>query len=374
MTALIASSAVRTCLGGSEATLTRLVRGESQISALHHLRTPTMNVDRAYRIREQGPERSWRASGWLGECVKEALAGARVDPRRERVAAIVGTGLGEMREVERAAVEGRALQPERLHFAEAVREAAPGLEEVITLSNACSASGHALALAQDLVELGDADAVVAAGADSMTTSMLAMIGRVSPASPDRVRPFDVDRQGTLLGDGAAAVVVLPEGGSERPLARLLATGLSCDAHHVTAPHLDGLRRALAGAYERAGRRPADVELVIAHGTGTVLNDPMEAALLAESCGDTGNGPLVTALKGAVGHTSGAAALVNVHAAIGCLRDGVVPPVVGLENPVAEADGLRLVIQRAVRARVRTVQVNAFGFGGVNAVSLLEAAG
>jgi 3-oxoacyl-[acyl-carrier-protein] synthase II len=374
MTALIAASAVRTCLGGSEATLTRLARGESEISGLQHLWTPTMNVDRAYHIREQGPERALRASGWLGECVKEALGCTGVDPARERVAAIVGTGLGEMRGVERAAVEARPLQPERLHFAQAVREAAPGVDEVITLSNACSASGHALALAQDLVELGDADAVVAAGADAMTASMLAMIGRVSGSSPDRVRPFDCDRQGTLLGDGAAAVVVLPEGASERPLARVLATGLSCDAHHVTAPHLDGLRRAVRSAYERAGRLPTDVDLVIAHGTGTALNDPMEATLLREIFDETGDGPLVTALKGAVGHTSGAAALLNVHVAIGCLRDGDVPPIVGLAKPVPEADGLRLVVSRAVRARVRVVQVNAFGFGGVNAVTLLEAAG
>jgi 3-oxoacyl-[acyl-carrier-protein] synthase II len=335
---------------------------------------PTTNVDRAYHICEEGPERGFRASGWLGDCVKEALGHAGVDPARERVAAIVGTGLGEMREIERAAVEGRPLQPERLHFARAVRDAAPGVREVITLSNACSASGHALALAQDLVELGDADAVVAAGADSMTASMVAMIGRTSVSSPDRVRPFDRDRRGTLLGDGAAVVVVLPEGASERPLARVLSTGLSCDAHHATAPHLDGLRRAVRSAHERAGRRPADVDLVIAHGTGTALNDSTEATLLVEIFGETGQGPLVTAVKGALGHTSGAAALVNVHVAIGCLRDGVVPPIVGLDNPLGEANGLRLVASREVRARVRTVQVNAFGFGGVNAVTVLEAAG
>jgi 3-oxoacyl-[acyl-carrier-protein] synthase II len=373
VTALIAASAARTCLGGSEATLTRLARGESQIGVLQHVSTPTMNVDRAYHIREQGPERAVRASGWLAECVEEALGCAGVDPARERVVAIVGTGLGEMREVERAVVEGRPLRPERLHFAQAVREAAPGVDEVITLSNACSASGHALALAQDLVELGGADAVVAAGADSMTASMLAMIGRVSASSPACVRPFDGDRQGTLLGDGAAAVVVVPEGAPQRPLARLLATGLSCDAHHATAPHLGGLRRAACDAYRRADRLPADVDLVIAHGTGTTLNDPMEATLLGEIFGEGGGGPLVTALKGALGHTSGAAALVNVHVAIGCLRDGVVPPIVGLERPVPEADGLRLVVSRAVRAWVRVVQVNAFGFGGVNAVTLLEAA-
>jgi 3-oxoacyl-[acyl-carrier-protein] synthase II len=374
MTALVAASAVRTCLGGSEATLTRLVRGDSQISGLDDLRTPTMNIERAYRIREKGPERSLRASGWLRECVEEVIRRAGVDSARERVVAIVGTGLGEMREVERAAVEGRPLQPERLHFAHAVREAAPGVHEVITLSNACSASGHALALAQDLVELGDADVVVAAGADSMTASMLAMIGRISPSPPDHVRPFDVDRRGVLLGDGAAALVVVAEGACERPLARVLATGLSCDAHHATAPDLDGLRRAVRSAYQRARRLPSDVDLVIAHGTGTALGDPIEATLLAETFGEAREGPLVTAVKGAVGHTSGAAALLNVHVAIGCVQDGVVPPIAGLDRPVPEAHALRLVVSEAVRARVRVAQVNAFGFGGVNAVTLIEAAG
>src|SRR5207247_2209887 len=116
----------------------------------------------------------------------------------------------------------------------AVRAVAPGVGEVITLSNACSAGGHALALAQDLVELGEADAVVAAGADSMTASMLAMIGRVHEEPADQLRPFDAARTGALLGEGAVAMVVVPEGAAARPLARVLATGLSCDAHHETA--------------------------------------------------------------------------------------------------------------------------------------------
>jgi 3-oxoacyl-[acyl-carrier-protein] synthase II len=374
VTALIAASAVRTCLGGSEATLARLARGESQLSALQHLAMPTMNVERAYEIPEPGPERELRASGWLRECVEEALDRSGVDAALSRVSAVVGTGLGELREVERWAVDGHPIEPERLHFAQAVRDAAPGIDRVVTLSNACSASGYALALAQDLVELDDADAVVAAGADAMTASMLAMIGRVWPSPPDRVRPFDRDRHGTLLGDAAAAVVLLREGACEQPLARVAATGLSCDAHHVTAPHLAGVRRAVDSAYERARRRPADVDVVVAHGSGTALNDSMEATLLRQVFSDTGERPLVTAVKGALGHTSGAAALVNVHVAMGCLREGVVPPIVGLEHPLPEASGLRLVAPRAVRARVRAVQVNAFGFGGVNAVTVLEAAG
>jgi 3-oxoacyl-[acyl-carrier-protein] synthase II len=231
-------------------------------------------------------------------------------------------------------------------------------------------AGHALALAQDLVELGEADAVVAAGADAMTESMLAMIGRMADGPASALRPFDASRTGTLLGEGAAAAVVVPEGAPGRALARLLGTGLSCDAHHETAADRDGIARAIADAYARAGRDAGEVDLVVAHGTGTPLNDALESELLL---GTVGARPLVTAVKGAVGHMSGAAALVSLDVAIRCLATGLAPPIAGLERVLDEGTALRFVAGTPAAAEFRLAQVNAFGFGGVNAVSLVERA-
>ena len=378
MSVLVASSVARTCFGDDAATWAAVLRGECGVGALRYFPAGQLNVRCGYHISEPGPERPLRATAWLAGCVAEAVRRAGLDPRRRRVVALVGTGLRELRAVERWAVDGEPLRAEQLHFADAVRRAAPGLEVAVTLSNACSAAGHALALGQDMLELGEADAVVVAGADAMTESMLAMIGRFAEEPTDRVRPFDAARPGVLLGEGAGAVVLVPEGApggraGRAPVARLLGTGLSCDARHETAPDAAGIRRAVWDALDRAGRRADEVDVVFAHGTGTELNDPTEAAVLGEVFAAADPGPLVTAVKGAVGHTSGASPLTSLALAVHSLREQVVPPVVGLRRPLEQAAGLRFVLGAALPGRVRLVQIDAFGFGGVNAVSLLEAA-
>lgn len=381
MPALVATSVVRTCLGSGAETFARLLRGETGLQPLRHGDPAKLRVGYGYHIGTDDPNRPYRASRWLAECVQRAARQAGLDPRRERVTALIGTGLRELSAVEDWALTGTPVPPHRLHFASAVRDALPGLTDVVTVSNACSASGHALALAQYLVELGEADAVVVGGVDAMTLSMLAMIGRTAETPSEQVRPFDADRQGVLLGEAAAAVVVLPEhrtgprgtgpGGTNPVLGRLLATGMSCDAHHETAPDVAGICRAMREAHERAGREPRDVDAVVAHGTGTALNDPAECTALRTVL--DGADPYITGVKGAVGHTSGCAALVNLDVALRTLRERVIPPVVGLRTVLDEGKGLRFVQDRPQAAAPRLVQVNAFGFGGVNAVTLVEAA-
>jgi 3-oxoacyl-[acyl-carrier-protein] synthase II len=331
-----------------------------------------LNVSHGYHVGaadDDDPDRPLRASAWLSGCVREALSESGVDPARHHVVALVGTGLRELSAVEDTALGGPPIPVHRLHFGDAVRAAAPGVGEVVTIANACSAGGHALALAQDLVELGEADAVVVGAADTMTRSMLAMIGRVADAPTDRIRPFDRGRQGVLLGEGAAAVVVVGEGWPGHITARLLATGLSCDAFHETAPSVAGIGRAMRDAYQRAGRAPAQAGLVVAHGTGTALNDPAECAALRELL--AGAQPVVTAVKGALGHMSGAAALAGLDVAVRCLSSGRVPPVVGLGEVLPEGAGLSFVRDRPVPLPAGLAQVDAFGFGGVNAVTLVE---
>jgi 3-oxoacyl-[acyl-carrier-protein] synthase II len=369
---LVASSVARTCLGDAPQTFAALLSGTCGATALRYYPAAQLNVRAGYHLPGGEQERPLAASAWLAECVAEAISLARIEPARQRVIALAGTGLRELRAAERWAVDGDGLRPQCLHFAEAVRRAAPGIQLALTLSNACSAAGYALALGQDLVELGAADAVIVAAADAMTESMLAMIGRFDDQPADRVRPFDAGRAGVLLGEGAAAVVLVPQdSATPAPVARLLGTGLSCDACHETAPDAAGIAAAMTQALRRSGREPGDVDVVFAHGTGTELNDPVEAAVLREVFGSADPGPLITAVKGAVGHTSGASALTSLAMAVHTLRDGVVPPVVGLRQPLAEGAGLRFVSDRPRTGDFGLVQVNAFGFGGVNAVSLIE---
>lgn len=373
MPALIAASVVRTCLGDGAETFARVSRGETGLQPLRHGDPAKLRVSYGYHIGTDDPHRPYRASGWLAECVQQAARKSGIDTRRERVVALIGTGLRELSAVEDWALHGTPVVPHRLHFASAVRGALPGLTDVITVSNACSAGGHALALAEHMVELGEADAVVVGAADGMTQSMLAMIGRTSDSPTDQVRPFDADRSGALLGEAAAAMVVVPENRGGPSLGRVLATGLSCDAQHETAPDVDGICRAMREAYARAGRSPRDADTVVAHGTGTALNDPTECVALRRVLADDGSHAYITGVKGAVGHTSGCAALVNLDVALRAIDERVIPPIVGLRTVLDEGEGLRFVRDRPQAADPRLVQVNAFGFGGVNAVTLLEAA-
>jgi 3-oxoacyl-[acyl-carrier-protein] synthase II len=371
----ITGSDMVTCLGGAAATVEALAAGRCGLGPLRFAEAKALTVDFGFHVDDGETERPRRVAGWLARCAAAAVAESGLDPARQRVAAVVGTGLRDLRAVERWHADGLPIDPDDIHFGRAVRDAVPGLADVVTLANACAASGHALAVASDLLALGDADAVVVAGADAMTESMLAMIGRVVDEPTDALRPFDGGRRGVLLGEGAAAVVVQPAGrvetGPRRPAARVLAVGVSCDAQHETAPLASGQLAAMRDAYERAGISPADVGLVVAHGTGTALNDPTEAAALAELFAGVEPGPLVTGLKGAIGHTSGAAFLMNALVAVEAMRSGRVPPVVGLRTPMPEAAGLRLVLDEAAPTHARIAQINAFGFGGVNAVGLIE---
>lgn len=370
MAVLITASSVLTCLGGGEETFAALLAEASGCAPLRHFDAQRLRVACGYQVKGESG-RPLAPTRWLTACLREAVTAAGIDAQAERVVVLVGTGLRELHSVEQWALDGEPITLADLDFGAAARRVLPGVAEVYTIANACSAGGHALALGQDLLEHGAADAVVVAAADGMTESMLAMIGRMAEQPTQGMRPFDASRSGVLLGEGAAALVLRPDSAGSPALGRLLATGLSCDAHHETAPEIGGIVRAMEDARRRARVSAASVELVVAHGTATALNDPAEAEALSRAFPPPG--PWVTGIKGAVGHTSGAAFLHNLDVALRCLRDGRVPPVAGLREPIAEADGLRLVRDKPLELRPAVVQVDGFGFGGVNAVSLLECA-
>lgn len=372
MAVRITGEAMWSALGDAGTTFAGLLDGRDGVGPLRVGASERLNVANGYHVAHDGEPAALRSSRWLTDVVRAAAEDAGLDTGSQRVWVIVGTGLRELRSIE---LDALGLDPghatESLHYGSAVRAALPGVQRVLTISNACSAGGHALALGQDAVELDDADAVVVAGADAMTESMLAMIGRVADGPTARVRPFDDRREGVLLGDGAAAVVLQPDDPAFAASARVRATGLSCDAFHETAPSADGIMRAIVDAYERAGITADEVDVVWAHGTGTALNDPTEASVVAEVFAGLDDPAAVVACKGAIGHTSGTSALHSVIMALHAFRSARLPAIVGLRDPLPEAAGMRLVTRSEDR-RTRMAQVNAFGFGGLNSVTILEA--
>jgi 3-oxoacyl-[acyl-carrier-protein] synthase II len=264
---------------------------------------------------------------------------------------------------------------DRLHFGTALRERF-GADLTYTFAGACSASLYALAMGSDLLAAGLHDTVVVAGVDTLTESMYGLLDRVNADPPDRVLPFDRERRGVLMGDGAAAVVLRRERPEELPgaLGRLRAVSVNCDARHVTAPDPKGIAEAVREAQRRAGVKPRDVDLVLLHGTGTLLNDGAEATAIGEVFGPDVRVPLMTAIKSMTGHTSGGSGLLSLIVALKALSSGRVPPVVGLTEPADEAAVFRFVREPVAGAELGVAQVDAFGFGGVNAVAIVERTG
>ena len=379
MTACITGTGIITSLGASRSVVfERLCQGVSGPKPLGGFPRDKFNMNSAHEIDDRptaGLDRPLRCTDWLVAAVRAALEESGLDPRRTRIAVVVGTGLRELRSFELWRTESAPFEVGQLHFGAAVRRALTPDTPVYTLANACSASNFALGLATDLIALDQAEVVIAAGCDSITETMFGILDRVSLSKPESVRPFDRDRRGVIMGEGAAAVVVEPlnhaRARGARSLALVRGVGMSCDAYHETAPSVAGMSRAMCDAYDRAGLDADSIDLILAHGTGTPLNDLAEAKALRPFFGERDERVLVTAIKSMTGHTSGASGLVGVIAAIESMRTGRVPPTLGLIDPIEEADCLQIVRGAALETPVRFSQVNAFGFGGVNAVAVLE---
>ncbi len=356
-----------------------LCAGHSGLGPLRGFDPDRYRARWAYEIDDRpapGTDVPGRATGWLLRAVAEALADAGLGDDLSDVPVVVGTGLRELRTVELGWRAGTGVEEADLHFGTALRERF-GARRTYTIANACAASVCALAMGCDLLAAGAADTVVVAGTDALTESMFGLLDRVQLDPPDQVRPFDADRRGTLLGDGAVAVVLRRDGDGGPAAARVRAVSMNCDAAHPTAPDPYGIAAAIRLAHEQAGVTPADIDLVLLHGTGTPLNDAAEATALTEVFGEAAGRPLLTAVKSMTGHTSGGSGLLSVVVAARALATGCVPPTVGVREPMPEAAAFRLVRDtvRTVReAELRLAQVDAFGFGGVNAVAVLERTG
>ncbi|MGA6157999.1 beta-ketoacyl synthase N-terminal-like domain-containing protein [Stenotrophomonas sp. NPDC087984] len=356
-----------------------LCAGISGLGELRGFDPERYRTRHAYEIDDRpapGTDLPGRATDWLLRAVGEAAAQAGLGEDLSEVPVLVGTGLRELRSAELAWRDGTPFDIGRLHFGTALRTRFSAVR-THTFSGACSASLYALALAADLLTTGAEDTVVVAGVDTLTESMYGLLDRVNSEPPDRVRPFDRDRRGVLMGDGAAAVVLRREepGAGTGALGRVRAVSMNCDARHVTAPDPRGIARAVHEAQWRAGVKPGDIDLVLLHGTGTQLNDAAEAAAIAEVFGHEVRGPLMTAIKSMTGHTSGGSGLLSLIVALESLASGRVPPTLGLAEPLPEAEAFRFVREEARDGGdLRVAQIDAFGFGGVNAVAIVERAG
>ncbi|MEX1163319.1 MAG: beta-ketoacyl-[acyl-carrier-protein] synthase family protein [Nitriliruptor sp.] len=254
----------------------------------------------------------------------------------------------------------------------------------LTVNTACAAGASAIHVARDLIRSGAADVVVAGGVEAgitgLAVSAFAQMGALSrnPDAASASRPFDVDRDGFVMGEGAGVLVLesaahaAARGG--QVLALIAGAGASADAHHATAPPEDGGGAILAirRAIEDAGLDVDDIGHVNAHGTSTPLNDVAEARALRAVFGAALDGVAVTSTKGVTGHLLGAAGAVEAAFAVLALRDGLVPPTANLTHQDPEID-LDVVAGSPREVALDAVLSTSMGFGGQNAALVLTRA-
>ena len=244
---------------------------------------------------------------------------------------------------------------------------------------ACAAGTHAIGEATKSIMIGTADKMLVVGAEAAICAAgvggFAAMKALSTRNDDpqaSSRPFDADRDGFVMGEGAAALVLETY---EDAVARgatiygeIIGFGESGDANHITTPTMDGPLRAMKMAYKMAGE--PKVDYVNAHGTSTPINDKNETAALKELFGGKENCPAVSSIKGQIGHCLGAAGAIEAVVSLMAMRDGVLPPTINYTTPDENCD-LDYVPNEARKAEVNTVMSNSFGFGGTNGVVIFR---
>jgi 3-oxoacyl-[acyl-carrier-protein] synthase II len=249
---------------------------------------------------------------------------------------------------------------------------------------ACTTSTHAIGLAMRLIQYGDADAMIAGGAEMATTPLgLGSFCQARALStrnddPQRAsRPWDRDRDGFVLSDGAGAVMLEEyehaKARGAKIYAEVVGFGMSGDAHHITAPPEDGegARLAMANALKDAKLNPGDVQYVNAHATSTELGDRAETIAMKRCFGDHAMKLAVSSTKSMTGHLLGAAGAVEAIFSILAIRDQVAPPTINLDNP-GEGCDLDYVPKTARRMPIKVALSNSFGFGGTNGSLIFRA--
>ncbi len=337
-------------------------------------------IDRFITYSLTAAEQAIRDAGWVDVDEAEKL----------RTGVMIGSGIGGIETIAETAVTlkekgARRVSPFFIPSAlinlcsgqVSIRHGFKGPNHAVV--TACSTGAHAIGDAARLIMLGDADVMVAGGAESPVCEIsVAGFSACRALStnwndePHRAsRPYDKGRDGFVMGEGAGVVVLEELDHAVKRGARIYGEvagyGLSGDAYHITspAPDGDGGFRSMAAALARAGIMPGDIDYVNAHGTSTPLGDEIELRAVTRLLGNAAGGVTMSSTKSAIGHLLGAAGAVEAIFCVLAMRDGVAPPTLNLEDPSVETE-IDLAPLKAVKRDIDVALSNSFGFGGTNA--------
>lgn len=380
--ALVTGLGVVSALGaGKEATRAALLTGEPRFSEVSLFDMEPYRTRLAGQVSDDlqptAPGND-RATQMALIALREALAQAELTSDTvapERVGVSFGTCFGSDGALEneiRRDARGETMDPtvgalESYSPALAVARAVGSAGPFRSVGTACAAGLTAIGVGLEMIRNGLCDIVIAGGADALNEVMFSGFSTLRALSPTTCRPFDQTRDGLLLGEGAAIMVLeSPESARRRgvrPIAQVLGYGLSNDAHHPTAPDPEGggALRAMSMALADGDIAPAEVDYINAHGTGTPHNDQMEATAIRKLFGDHADGLKVSALKSMTGHTMGAAGAMGAAVTAMAIQDGFLPPTAGLKEPIDT--GIDFIPEPRTGTTTRIGLINAFALGG-----------
>ena len=330
-----------------------------------------------------------------GQALEDAGLTEMTDAMKERTGCSIGAGIGGLPGIEKESVNLHERGPGRVspHFVHGrlinlvtgqvqIKYGFMGPNHAVV--TACSTGAHSIGDAARMIQMDDADIMLAGGAES-TVNPLGIAGfaqarALNTSYNDRPteasRPYDKAREGFVMGEGAGILVLEEYEHAKARGAKIYAEvtgyGLSGDAYHVTAPHPEGKGAELSMkmAMRKAGLNPGDIDYVNAHGTSTMA-DTIELAAVKRVLGDDLGGASMSSTKSAIGHLLGGAGAVEAVFCILAMRDGVVPPTLNLHDPDEGTEGIDLVPLKAKKREVRAVLNNSFGFGGTNASLIMQ---
>lgn len=237
------------------------------------------------------------------------------------------------------------------------------------IPTACAAGNYSIGYSFDLIRSGRADAMIAGGADPFSRITFTGFNRLYAMAPEKCQPFDKNRKGMMLGEGAGILILeemeLAKKRKAPMYAEILGYGLSCDANNMTAPRLEGIIKVMEKAIKNSGIKKERVDYISAHGTGTPSNDKTECGAIKEVFKDTIKRLSVSSIKSMLGHTMGAASAIEAISCCLAIKNNVAPPTINYETLDSECD-IDCVPNRSYSRKIRVVLNNSFAFGGNNA--------
>ncbi len=332
-----------------------------------------------------------------GQALEDAGLTDMSEEERYRAGVSIGSGIGGLPGIESESLVLAEKGPRRVspHFVHgrlinlisgqvSIKYGLMGPNHAVV--TACSTGAHSIGDAARMISMDDADIMLAGGSEAAICPIgIAGFAQARALStnfndqPERAsRPYDVDRDGFVMGEGSGVVVLEEYERAKKRGAKIYAElvgyGMSGDAYHVTAPHPEGAGgyRAMEMALKRAQMDPIDIDYINAHGTSTPLGDELELGAVRRLVGNAIGNVSMSSTKSAIGHLLGGAGAVEAIFCILALRDQIVPPTLNLDNPSEGTAGVDLVPHRAKERSVRAILNNSFGFGGTNASLVMKA--